>query len=61
MVECSCCGKEFSMLLYDARTYAWKVLDNGDMKYQCSYTCFRKEEKRLYDNGKKDYNRVRCD
>ena len=61
MKICSCCGKEIWTYAYDMSVYAWKFrdTDDGNIKYQCSYTCFRKEEKKLHDKHKQ-YNRVRC-
>lgn len=46
--KCSCCGSEISMLAKDRVGYVYKFLDSkGKYKYQCSYTCYRKEKARL--------------
>jgi len=47
-VECSCCGKKVSMLARDINRYVYKVAKVGrKYQYQCSYTCWIKETKRI--------------
>ena len=64
MQNCSVCGKNIYFYSYDKGAYAWKIkLGNGEhIKYQCSYTCHRLEEKKIDDIIRKraKINRVRC-
>ena len=51
--KCSHCGKEFSMFFYDIKDYVYKVQPkNGNVKYQCSYPCYRKEKEKNENSGK---------
>lgn len=43
-VECGNCGKQF--LVPGGSKWAYRRLVNGKMKYFCSWSCFRKDERK---------------
>lgn len=50
--ECPECGKEFSLFTYDTKNYVYKVIDEGHIKYLCSYPCYRKYKQKVIDKVK---------
>lgn len=60
--KCSCCGKNLCFLSIDMRNWAYKTLIYDRVyEYQCSYTCWRKETKRLEEeNDKRKNNTIGC-
>lgn len=53
-VKCSFCEKTIRFFAEYRGNYAYKIIGrNNEIVYQCGYSCWRKENKRMEENGTK--------